>query len=129
MLHQPQEADDAGAAREGCPCGQRDPDALHDVAGVGGEHQRQHDSTQGLTHQPRGGQDAARRTAAARRRSSEVRFTSGVACWGTGDLQQYDVSDPFNPKLTGKVRIDDRPVHSYTMTNDIAYIPPKARVY
>jgi selenium-binding protein 1 len=28
-----------------------------------------------------------------------------VACWGTGDLQQYDVSDPFSPKLTGKVRI------------------------
>ena len=28
-----------------------------------------------------------------------------VACWGMGDLQQYDVSDPFNPKLTGKVRI------------------------
>jgi selenium-binding protein 1 len=28
-----------------------------------------------------------------------------VACWGTGDLQQYDVSNPFEPKLTGKVRI------------------------
>jgi selenium-binding protein 1 len=28
-----------------------------------------------------------------------------VACWGTGDLQQYDVSDPFKPKLTGKIRI------------------------
>jgi methanethiol oxidase len=28
-----------------------------------------------------------------------------VSCWGTGDLQQYDVSDPFRPKLTGKVRI------------------------
>ena len=28
-----------------------------------------------------------------------------VACWGTGDLHQYDVSDPFNPKLAGKVRI------------------------
>src|SRR5258706_10744378 len=28
-----------------------------------------------------------------------------VACWGPGDLQQYDVSDPFKPKLTGKVRI------------------------
>jgi selenium-binding protein 1 len=28
-----------------------------------------------------------------------------VACWGTGDLQQYDVSDPFKPKLTSKVRI------------------------
>lgn len=31
--------------------------------------------------------------------------------------------------VTGKVRIDDRPVHNFTMTNDIAYIPPKARVY
>ncbi|MDB5482567.1 MAG: sdhA [Caulobacteraceae bacterium] len=29
----------------------------------------------------------------------------------------------------GTVRIDYRPVHSYTMTNDVAYIPPKARVY
>jgi succinate dehydrogenase / fumarate reductase flavoprotein subunit len=29
----------------------------------------------------------------------------------------------------GKVKIDDRPVHAYTLTNDIAYIEPKARVY
>jgi succinate dehydrogenase / fumarate reductase flavoprotein subunit len=29
----------------------------------------------------------------------------------------------------GKVKIDYRPVHAYTMTNDIAYIEPKARVY
>jgi selenium-binding protein 1 len=28
-----------------------------------------------------------------------------VSCWGTGELQQYDVSDPFNPQLTGSVRI------------------------
>jgi methanethiol oxidase len=28
-----------------------------------------------------------------------------VACWGTGDLRQYDVSDPFEPRLTGTVRI------------------------
>ena len=28
-----------------------------------------------------------------------------VSCWGTGDLKQYDVSDPFKPKLTGTVRI------------------------
>jgi selenium-binding protein 1 len=28
-----------------------------------------------------------------------------VACWGTGELRQYDVSDPFNPKLTGSVHI------------------------
>jgi len=31
--------------------------------------------------------------------------------------------------VTGAVRFDVRPVHSYTMTNEIAYIPPKARVY
>ena len=30
---------------------------------------------------------------------------------------------------SGKVKIDYRPVHSYTMSNDIAYIEPKARVY
>ena len=28
-----------------------------------------------------------------------------ASCWGTGELRQYDVSDPFNPKLTGSVRI------------------------
>src|SRR4029450_9674589 len=28
-----------------------------------------------------------------------------VSCWGTGEFHQYDVSDPFEPKLTGKVRI------------------------
>ena len=28
-----------------------------------------------------------------------------VSCWGTGELQQYDVSDPFDVKLTGSVRI------------------------
>jgi succinate dehydrogenase / fumarate reductase flavoprotein subunit len=27
------------------------------------------------------------------------------------------------------VRLDDRPVHSYTMTKDVSYIEPKARVY
>jgi succinate dehydrogenase / fumarate reductase flavoprotein subunit len=30
---------------------------------------------------------------------------------------------------SGKTTIDYRPVHSYTMTNDVQYIPPKARVY
>jgi succinate dehydrogenase / fumarate reductase flavoprotein subunit len=34
----------------------------------------------------------------------------------------------LDPK-TGKVTIDYRPVHAYTLTNDIAYIEPKARVY
>jgi succinate dehydrogenase / fumarate reductase flavoprotein subunit len=30
---------------------------------------------------------------------------------------------------TGKVAIDYRPVHTYTMTNEVQYIEPKARVY
>jgi len=30
---------------------------------------------------------------------------------------------------TGKVSTDYRPVHTYTMTNDVSYIEPKARVY
>jgi methanethiol oxidase len=28
-----------------------------------------------------------------------------VACWGTGELHQYDVSDPFAPRLTGKIEL------------------------
>lgn len=28
-----------------------------------------------------------------------------VACWGTGELRQYDVSDPMQPKLSGSVRV------------------------
>jgi len=28
-----------------------------------------------------------------------------VSCWGSGEVRQYDVSDPTNPRLTGSVRI------------------------
>ncbi len=28
-----------------------------------------------------------------------------VSCWGTGEFQQYDVSDPFSPKLTGSIHL------------------------
>jgi methanethiol oxidase len=28
-----------------------------------------------------------------------------VSCWGTGELRQYDVSDPFEPRLVGSVKI------------------------
>ena len=34
----------------------------------------------------------------------------------------------LNPE-TGAVKIDYRPVHTYTLTNDVEYIPPKARTY
>jgi succinate dehydrogenase / fumarate reductase flavoprotein subunit len=29
----------------------------------------------------------------------------------------------------GNVKLDYRPVHAFTLTNDVAYIEPKARVY
>jgi methanethiol oxidase len=28
-----------------------------------------------------------------------------ASCWGTGEILQYDVSDPFHPKKTGSVRL------------------------
>jgi selenium-binding protein 1 len=28
-----------------------------------------------------------------------------VSCWGTGELRQYDVSDPFHPEFTGSVHL------------------------
>ena len=28
-----------------------------------------------------------------------------VSCWGTGEIRQYDVSDPWHPRLTGSVRL------------------------
>jgi succinate dehydrogenase / fumarate reductase flavoprotein subunit len=34
----------------------------------------------------------------------------------------------LDPK-TGWVKLDYRPVHNYTLSNEVEYIPPKARVY
>ncbi|MGY6532738.1 succinate dehydrogenase flavoprotein subunit [Glycocaulis sp.] len=42
--------------------------------------------------------------------------------WMKHTLSWYD-------EKTGKVTLGDRPVHEYTLSNDIAYIEPKARVY
>ena len=42
--------------------------------------------------------------------------------WMKHTLASYDAA-------SGKVSIDYRPVHTYTMTDDIEYIKPKARVY
>jgi selenium-binding protein 1 len=28
-----------------------------------------------------------------------------VSCWGTGEMRQYDVSDPFHPELTGSIHL------------------------
>ena len=43
-----------------------------------------------------------------------------VSCWGTGELKQYDVSDPHNPRETGSVRmggIVDRTPHPQRPSN------------
>ena len=40
-----------------------------------------------------------------------------VSCWGTGELRQYDVRDPFNPVFTGSVKLGGivaRSAHSAT---------------
>ena len=42
--------------------------------------------------------------------------------WMKHTLAWLNVSD-------GDTRIDYRPVHTYTLTNEIEYIKPKARVY
>jgi len=42
--------------------------------------------------------------------------------WMKHTLAWYD-------EKTGAVKLDFRPVHTYTLTNEIAYIPPKKRVY
>ena len=42
--------------------------------------------------------------------------------WMKHTLAYFDTAN-------GKVRLDDRPVHTYTLSNDIQYIEPKKRVY
>lgn len=50
------------------------------------------------------------------------------------DHSQRDDANWMKHTLTwlddkANVTIDYRPVHSYTMTNDVQYVPPKPRVY
>jgi selenium-binding protein 1 len=35
-----------------------------------------------------------------------------VACWGTGELRQYDVTDPMAPRLAGSVRLGGVAAHA-----------------
>ena len=40
-----------------------------------------------------------------------------VSCWGTGDFRQYDVTDPFEPRLTGSVRLGGIVSHAPHLTH------------
>ena len=35
-----------------------------------------------------------------------------VSCWGSGEFRQYDVSDPFQPRLTGTVQLGGMVAHA-----------------
>ena len=67
------------------------------------------------------GRGQPRRKAAAPMRA-RISPTATTQNWMKHTLAWLD------PK-TGKTRIDYRPVHTYTLTNDVEYIPPKARTY
>ncbi len=54
-----------------------------------------------------------------------------VSCWGTGELKQYDVSDPHNPRETGSVRLGgivDRTPHPAAPELDLAGAPQMVEV-
>ena len=54
-----------------------------------------------------------------------------VSCWGTGELKQYDVSDPHNPRETGSVRmggIVDRTPHPAAPEQPVAGGPQMVEI-
>ena len=52
-----------------------------------------------------------------------------VACWGLGEMHQYDVSDPMNPTLAGKVELGGiAPGTSIPMASDFAYGPQMVEI-
>ena len=61
-----------------------------------------------------------------------------VSCWGTGEMRQYDVCDPFTPKFAGSVQIGGiakrtphpaKPARARRRTADGGDQPRRKRVY
>jgi selenium-binding protein 1 len=48
-----------------------------------------------------------------------------VACWGTGEMRQYDVSDPRKPKLAGSVRLGGVAKHTKMPNGDAFPLGPQ----
>ena len=68
--------------------------------------------------------------------SSEGRYSPDCIAFAGDTIELADGRfewDKFTDQVrmddNGKVTIDNRPVHTYTLSNDIAYIEPQARVY
>ena len=52
-----------------------------------------------------------------------------VACWGLGEMHQYDVSDPMNPKLAGKVELGGIVAnHKHPNGKEFAYGPQMVEI-
>src|SRR3954464_13984546 len=65
---------------------------------------------------------------------SAANRTESRGCHAREDFSERDDKNWMKHTLAwldqgGNSKIDYRPVHDYTMTNDVQYIPPKARVY
>ena len=50
-----------------------------------------------------------------------------ASCWGTGEMRQYEVSDPFDPKFVGSVRIGGVDFDLATLSAPQPVIPDEAR--
>ncbi len=61
------------------------------------------------------------------------RIARGARARGLSEPRRPELDEAHpvvhRPGQAKTVRLDDRPVHAYTLTNDIQYIEPKARVY
>ena len=52
-----------------------------------------------------------------------------VACWGLGEMHQYDVSDPMNPVLNGKVQLGGIATeHKHPNGKDVIYGPQMVEI-
>jgi succinate dehydrogenase / fumarate reductase flavoprotein subunit len=57
----------------------------------------------------------------------DIRVTDRSLIWNSDNNWMKHTLSWIDPK--GVVTVDYRPVHAYTLTNEVSYIEPRARVY